>query len=297
MRTIKQPIIFALAALLLAAACKNGQENSDAYGNFEADDLLISSEVGGKLLMFQTEEGQSITKEETIALIDTMPLYLQKKQLESQVASINSRKVNIQTQVGVVRQQKANLERDKTRITNMLKDGAATQKQMDDVTGGIDVFDKQISNIRSQEVALNSEIEVVGAQLAQIQDKLQRCTITSPINGLVLETYKKEGEVVGQGQSLLKVADISSLNLRVYVSGDQLPHIKIGQQVSVLVDDTKTTNQTLQGTISWISSEAEFTPKIIQTKKERVKLVYAVKVKVPNDGTLKIGMPGEIKFQ
>jgi HlyD family secretion protein len=133
--------------------------------------------------------------------------------------------------------------------------------------------------------------------LAQIEDKLNRCKTVAPINGTVLETFKKEGEMVGQGQSLFKLADLTSLNLRVYVSGDQLPHVKIGQKVTVLIDETKKTNSSLQGTVSWISSEAEFTPKIIQTKKERVKLVYAVKVKVPNDGTLKIGMPGEIRFQ
>jgi HlyD family secretion protein len=150
--------------------------------------------------------------------------------------------------------------------------------------------------VRSQDVSLNSEAEVVATQLAQIEDKLNRCKIVSPLTGVVLETYKKEGEMIGQGQSLLKLADLSSLNLRVYVSGDQLPHVKIGQEVTVLIDDTKKTNSTLKGTVSWISAEAEFTPKIIQTKVERVKLVYAMKIKVPNDGSLKIGMPGEIRF-
>lgn len=296
MKTIKQPLIFAIVAFLLMTACNNSGQISDAYGNFEADDVIVSAEVGGKLLIFKTEEGQTIIKDEIVALTDTLQFYLQKKQMESQIASINSRKVSIQTQIAVIQQQKANLERDKNRIANMFKDGAATQKQMDDVTGSIDVFEKQEANVKSQMVSLNSEAEVVVTQLAQMDDKLNRCKSVAPISGTVLETYKKEGEMVGQGQSLFKLADLTSLNLRVYVSGDQLPHIKIGQKVTVIIDDTKKTNSSLEGTVSWISSEAEFTPKIIQTKKERVKLVYAVKVKVPNDGTLKIGMPGEIKL-
>ena len=154
----------------------------------------------------------------------------------------------------------------------MLKDGAATQKQMDDVTGSLAVFDKQIGSTRSQELILSGEMEVVNTQLAQLQDKLNRCRIISPINGLVLERYKKAGELVGQGQSLYRIADVSTLNLRVYVSGDQLPHLKIGQKVQVLIDDTATKNRTMEGTVSWISSEAEFTPKIIQTKVERVRI-------------------------
>jgi HlyD family secretion protein len=296
MKTFKQHLIFAIFASLLMTACNNSGEISDAYGNFEADDVIVSAEVGGKLLNFKIEEGQTIKKDEIVAMTDTLQLYLQKKQMESQIVSITSRKVSIQTQIAVIQQQKANLERDKNRITNMLKDGAATQKQMDDVTGSIDVLEKQEANVKSQLVSLNSEAEVVVTQMAQIEDKLNRCKTVAPISGTVLETYKKEGEMVGQGQSLFKLADLTSLNLRVYVSGDQLPHVKIGQKVTVVIDDTKKTNSSLEGTVSWISSEAEFTPKIIQTKKERVKLVYAVKVKVPNDGTLKIGMPGEIRF-
>ena len=289
MNTIQFSRLTLLGATLLLAACNNNSKVADAYGNFEADEIIVSAENSGKLLTFNTEEGKTITQGEAVALVDTLPLHLQKLQTESQMAAIQSKKGTIQTQIAVIRQQKSNLERDKTRVANMLKDGAATQKQMDDITGNLEVFDKQISNVKSQEVSLNSEADVAVAQLAQITDKLQRCQI-------VLETYKKEGELVNQGQSLFKMADISSLNLRVYVSGDQLPHIKIGQKVKVFIDDTAATNRQLEGTVSWIASEAEFTPKIIQTKKERVKLVYAAKVKVPNDGSLKIGMPGEIRL-
>jgi HlyD family secretion protein len=289
-------MILSLITGLTIFSCNNKKDTSDAFGNFEADDQLVSSEIAGKLLSCNFEEGLTLSKGVEIATVDTVPLVLQVAQLESQLVTIQSRKQSVKSQIAVIEQQKKNLDKDKVRITNMLKDGAATQKQMDDVIGGLDVFDKQISNTKSQDLVLSSETEVVVTQLAQLRDKIARCHILSPINGLVLERYKKAGELVGQGQSLCRVADVSTLNLRVYVSGDQLPHLKIGQKVKVLIDDTSTKNKTLEGTVSWISTEAEFTPKIIQTKVERVKLVYAVKVSVSNDGSLKIGMPGEIKF-
>lgn len=285
-----------LIAGVAILSCNRQKDTSDAYGNFEADDQLVSSEVAGKLLACNFEEGMTLTKGNEIAVVDTVPLVLQVTQLESQMKTIQARKQSVWSQIAVIEQQKKNLEKDKARITNMFKDGAATQKQMDDVNGNLDVFEKQIGSTRTQDQVLSGEADVLVTQLAQLRDKINRCRITAPINGLVLERYKRAGELVGQGQSLCRVADVSALNLRVFVSGDQLPHVKIGQKVKVAVDDTATLNKTLEGTVTWISSEAEFTPKIIQTKVERVKLVYAVKVKVPNDGSLKIGMPGEIKF-
>jgi HlyD family secretion protein len=296
MRTKHINFLMSLMFGLAIISCNSQKNASDAYGNFEADDQLISSEIAGKLLSCSFEEGMILVKGATVATVDSVPLVLQIAQLESQKQTIQARKQSVQTQISVIAQQKKNLEVDKARIVNMLKDGAATQKQMDDITGNLELMDKQMSSTRSQETVLAGETEVVNTQLAQLQDKINRCRIISPIGGLVLEQYKKAGELVGQGQSLCRVADVSTLNLRVYVSGDQLPHLKIGQKVKVLIDDTATKNRTLEGTVSWIASEAEFTPKIIQTKVERVKLVYAVKVKVVNDGTLKIGMPGEIKF-
>jgi HlyD family secretion protein len=296
MRTTKRHIMLALILGLAIISCNNKKDASDAFGNFEADDQLISSEIAGKLLSCSFEEGMTLTKGAEVALVDTIPLLLQISQLESQLVTIQARKQSVKAQMAVVEQQKKNLEVDKARVVSMLKDGAATQKQKDDVTGNLELLDKQKESTRSQELILSGEAEVVNTQLAQLRDKVNRCRIVSPINGLVLERYKKAGELVGLGQSLCRIADVSSLNLRVYVSGDQLPHLKIGQKVKVLIDDTVTKNKSLEGTVSWISSEAEFTPKIIQTKVERVKLVYAVKVRVLNDGVLKIGMPGEIKF-
>jgi HlyD family secretion protein len=281
---------------LFIISCTNKKDASDAFGNFEADDQIVSSEIPGKLLSSNFEEGMTLAKGTEIAVVDTVPLVLQIAQLESQMATIQARKQSVKTQIAVIEQQKQNLEKDRVRIGNMFKDGASTQKQVDDVNGNMEVLSKQIASTRSQETVLSGETKVTDTQLAQLRDKIGRCRILSPINGLVLERYKKTGELVGQGQSLCRIADVSSLNLRVYVSGDQLPHLKIGQKVKVLIDDTVSKNKTLEGTVTWIATEAEFTPKIIQTKVERVKLVYAVKVSVSNDGSLKIGMPGEIKF-
>ena len=296
MRTKKFHLITGLIIGLVIFSCNNQKDASDAFGNFEADDQLVSSEIAGKILSANFEEGMTLKKGAEIAVVDTIPIRLLIAQLESQQVTIKAKKQSVQAQMAVVTQQKKNLEVDKVRILNMLKDGAATQKQKDDVTGNLELLDKQMLSTRSQELILTGEAEGVSTQLAQLQDKLSRCRILSPINGMVLERYKKAGELVATGQSLCRVADVSTLNLRVYVSGDQLPHLKIGQKVKVLIDDTATRNRNLEGTVAWVSSEAEFTPKIIQTKVERVKLVYAVKVTVVNDGFLKIGMPGEIKF-
>lgn len=296
MRTNRILILAGFILSIVLFACNNQKDASDAFGNFEADDQLIASEIAGMLLSCNFEEGVALTKGAEIAVVDTIPILLQISQLKSQLMTIQAKRHNVQAQVSVIEQQKKNLEVDNARVSNMLKDGAATQKQKDDVTGNLDLLEKQMSSIRSQELILFGETEMVKTQQAQLQDKLNRCRIVSPIDGLVLERYKRAGELVTTGQSLCRIADVSTLNLRVYVSGDQLPHLKIGQKVKVLIDDTKTKNTSLEGTVSWVSSEAEFTPKIIQTKVERVKLVYAVKIRVANDGFLKIGMPGEITF-
>ena len=179
----------------------------------------------------------------------------------------------------------------------MLKDGAATQKQLDDITGQIGVLERQIESTRTQYTSVNKELEVLDAQVAATRDVLDRCSVMAPASGTILETYVEQGELAAPGKPLFKIANLDELTLKVYVSGTQLPKVKIGQEVKVLIDKSETENQTLSGRVDWISSEAEFTPKIIQTKEERVKLVYAVKVLVKNDGTLKIGMPGEIRWQ
>ncbi len=192
--------------------------------------------------------------------------------------------------------QKEILEKDFQRLSNMLKDGAATQKQYDDVEGQMVVIDRQVKSHQAQLNSIVAEVAVVDTQIAALEDQLSRCRVRMPVRGTILQKFNQTGELAVAGKPLAKVADLERLYLRAYVSGNQLPNIKIGQKVTVLIDRDKKTNQSLEGTITWIASSAEFTPKIIQTKEERVDQVYAIKVLVLNDGRVKIGMPGEVKF-
>ena len=276
--------------------CQNKIEKSDAFGNFETEPVIVSSESAGKILQFNIDKGQIINPETISAIIDTIQIKLQLLQIDAKKAAVASRKQSTQSQIDVYNEQKKNLEINRSRITKMKKDGAATQKQLDDINGQISIIDKQILSTETQFVAIRKELEVLDSQATMQSDQLKRCTIKPPITGTVLETYAKQGELTSPGKPLYKIANIDELTLKVYISGAQLSKVKIGQLVNVLIDKNETENQILSGTITWISSESEFTPKIIQTKEERVKLVYAVKVSVKNDGTLKIGMPGEVVF-
>ncbi len=281
---------------ILILGCRNETEKSDAFGNFETEPVIVSAESAGKILQFNIEKGQKITPGTVSAIVDTIQIKLKLLQIDAQKAAVNSRKQSIQSQIEVFKEQKKNLKINKARIEKMKKDGAATQKQLDDVNGQISIIDKQILSTKTQFTAISKEIEVLDSQAEMLNDQLNRCMVKPPITGVILETYAKQGELTAPGKPLYKIANISELTLKVYVSGAQLPDIKLGQTVEVLIDKNETENQSLTGIITWISSEAEFTPKIIQTKKERVKLVYAVKVSVKNDGTLKIGMPGEVNW-
>ncbi len=285
-----------LILALLVFGCVPTEEKSDAFGNFESETLIVSSESAGKILQLNIEKGQKIEANFISAIIDTTQIKLKLLQADAQKAAVRSRKQSIQTQIEVFEEQKKNIEVNKSRILKMMKDGATTQKQLDDINGQIRVIDKQVLNIKTQFIAIAKEQEVIDAQKELLIDQLNRCSIKSPVAGLILETYVEQGELTAPGKPLFKIADLNELELKVYVSGAQLPSVKLGQTVDVLIDKTESENQTLSGTVTWISSEAEFTPKIIQTKEERVKLVYAVKVTVKNDGTLKIGMPGEVNF-
>jgi len=266
--------------MLLMISCSDNDNISDAYGNFEATEIIVSA------------EGQGI-----VGIIDTTQLILKKQQAIAQKRAIAVQNQNITAQVEVQEQQKNILQTEQKRVENLLKDGAATQKQMDDINGQIKVVEKSIDAIKSQNPAVFNNIEALDKQIAQLEDMLYKCRIVNPIDGVVLEKYMEARELAAPGKPLYKIADMSKLDLRVYVSGDQLPKIKLGQEVEVLIDKDKDQNTKLQGKVSWISPKAEFTPKIIQTKKERVNLVYAVKINVVNDGSLKIGMPGEVNFK
>lgn len=286
---------YLIIILLFSLAC-NRNERSDAYGNFEAIEVIVSSQANGQLIMLNIEEGMNITVGDIIGLIDTTDLSLKKQQLVSQEGVLNARLKNFDAQVRVQEQQKKNILVDKERVANLLKDGAATQKQMDDISGSFDLIEQQILATRVQKEASGAEMATLKTQVEQVEESINKCFIISPLTGTVLVKYAEAGEITSMGKPVCKMANLDELELKVYISGDQLPYIKIGQTVEVLIDRNQNEFTKLHGTVSWISSKAEFTPKTIQTKKERVNLVYAVKVRVPNDGTLKIGMPGEINF-
>lgn len=292
MKTIK--ILFLL--LIVMASCSSSENLSDAYGNFEVDDVIVSAEANGKLILYSVDEGLQLKQGQLAGLIDTTDLVLKRNQLVAQKTAVSSNIKNLESQIEVQEQQKKNLLIDKNRVENLLKEGAATQKQMDDINGGIDLINSQIASIETQYASIIAEMDVIKTQISQVEESIKKCHIFNPIDGVVLEKYAEQSEITAFGRPLYKIANTDELILRVYISGSQLPDISIGQQVEVLVDRDEKSFRALSGEVSWISDKAEFTPKIIQTKEERVNLVYAVKVRVKNDGSLKIGMPGEINF-
>ena len=274
-------------------SCSNSNGKADGYGNFEATEITVSAENNGKLLQFQVEEGNLLKKDQFVGYIDTIPLSLKKDQLMVSKDVIASKSKGVLSQISVLQAKLKTANTNKTRIENLIKDHAGTQKQLDDINGEIDVIKNQITSIEIQNAPVVNELKNIDVQLQQLDDQIQKSKITNPIEGTVLTKYAEPNEVTAFGKPLYKIADLSTMELRVYVSETQLANIKIGQKVTVKIDAEKTM-KSYDGTISWIASEAEFTPKIIQTKEERVALVYAVKVTVKNDGSLKIGMPAEM---
>jgi HlyD family secretion protein len=292
---MKKLSLFAFSLLALVA-CKTGPKQSDAYGNFEAVETIVSSETAGKLLEMNVKEGDPLEPGQLIALVDTTELNLKKLQTEAQLAASQSKKPNVTAQINVLKAQRQTVAENQQRIAHMFADKAATQQQLDDINGQLNIIDKQIAATNTQFALITSEMDVTQRALDLINEQISKCRITSPIRGTVLETYMETGELATPGKPILKMADLSTLDLKVYVSGAQLPNVKLGSEAKVLIDNGVKDMQSMTGKITWISSESEFTPKIIQTKEERVKLMYAVKVTVPNDGRLKIGMPGEVDF-
>lgn len=286
---------YLILLLILSLACTRNNR-SDAYGNFEAIEVIVSSQANGQVISLNIEEGMDVTLGDTIGLIDTIDMSLKKEQLIRQEGVLLARLRNFDSQVRVQEQQRKNILVDKERVANLLKDGAATQKQMDDITGSLDLLEQQILATEVQKEAVRAEMATLETQVRQVEETLSKCYIVSPLSGTVLVKFAEAGEITGMGKPICKIANLDELELKVYISGDQLPYLKLGQAVEVLIDKNKKDFSALQGTVSWISSKAEFTPKTIQTKKERVNLVYAAKVRVPNDGAMKIGMPGEINF-
>lgn len=285
-----------LIAAAVLAGCKDKTGEADAYGNFEATEVTISAETSGRILKFDPAEGTEILKGAEIALVDTTLFHLQKAEIDAGMKSVRTRISSINAQNEILEQQIANIRVNIHRIENMLKDDAATKKQYDDLTGQVAVLEKQMAANNTQKASIAAELSVYDSKKATLNEQVARSSVKSPLNGTLIEKYAEAGEMTAAGKPLAKIADMSVIKLKVYVAGSQLGKIKTGQGCTVRIDDGEKGYKTFTGTVSYISEKAEFTPKIIQTKEERVTLVYAVTIDVRNDGSMKSGMPGEAIF-
>lgn len=285
---------------MFLVSCEESDSAFDASGTFEAVEVMVSSQVAGILESFDADEGMTAREGQLLGVVDSTQLYLKKKQLLAQIEAILSRRPHVATQLAAYRVQLEAAEREHKRIQSLFRAEAATQKQVDDASAQLAVIRRQMEAHRSSlditSLGLVSETLPLSAQVEQLDDQLQRVRIINPIDGTILTRYAEAHELVTPGKPLYKVADMSTLQLRAYISGNQIPLVKLNQQVRVFVDDGSGGYNEFPGTIAWISSKAEFTPKTIQTKDERADLVYAMKVRVKNDGSLKIGMYGEVKL-
>lgn len=282
--------------LLFLGGCNRNNHLSDAYGNFEATEVLVSAEENGRLLSLSANEGDVVEGGQLLGIIDTTMLVLKREQLKaSQYAlEVSERQVD---NTAAVQQAKLDLmQKELDRVKAMLADEAVTQQRFDQVEGEFIIAQRQLSQIQVQKEQVRAEMEVLAAQINALNEQVTRCRVVAPVGGTVLQKYAETGEMTGAGQPLFKVADIAYMLLRAYIAGSQLGDVAIGQQVEVLIDKGEDDYHRLEGTVTWVAQSAEFTPKIIQTKEERVDLVYAIKVRVANDGRLKIGMPGEVVF-
>ncbi|MEZ4883346.1 MAG: HlyD family efflux transporter periplasmic adaptor subunit [Chitinophagales bacterium] len=287
--------------LLALTSCKEKAAVSDAYGNFEATTVMVSSESNGRLLFLKATEGETLKAGTLVAIVDTTQLHLQRKQIEASMGVLPKKLQTTFADIEVLNRQKTNLVRERDRVSRLLAKKAATPKQLDDLNGEIAVVEQRINAIQSQTKTANrgilAEKEPMLAQIAMVNEQIRKSYIYNPIDGMVLTKLSEPSEVVGMGTPLYRIGQLDTMTLRMYVSAVQLQQLKLGQELEVLVDSGVEDFRTLKGTVSWIAEQAEFTPKTIQTKEDRVNLVYAVKVEVPNpDGFLKIGMPAEVNF-
>jgi|SRR4051812_15700953 len=289
-----------LVSMIVLTSCSDKKANFDASGTFEAEETIISSEVSGTIKQFDVEEGQTLNANQLIGFIDSTQLFLKKKQLQAQIRALLSKRPDVSTQLASLEEQQAATEKEQKRISNLVKADAATTKQLDDVNTQLEVIKKQIDAQKSMlgisSQGISNDAVPLQIQIEQTQDQLSKCRIINPVNGTVLGKYAETNEMTAPGKPLYKIADLHTMILRVYVTGNQLPTLKLNQEVKVLTDDGKGGFKEASGKITWINDKAEFTPKTIQTKDERANMVYAIKVNVINDGSYKIGMYGEIKF-
>lgn len=298
---MKSRNLLGLCSLLaLFSACGNGAPKYDATGTFETTEVLVSAEASGRLLYFDIEEGMLLKAGEEVGVVDTIQFYLKKLQLEASLKSVEEQRPDILKQVAATKEQISAAQRERNRVANLLKVGAANQKQLDDAEDQLEVLRKQLvaqnSTLSNSHQSLTWQSSSVGIQVAQVEDQLKKCHITSPITGTVLAKYAEAGELTAMGTPLFKVADTEQMYLRAYITSEQLSQVKLGQKVTVFSDYGTDEHKQYPGVVTWISDTSEFTPKTILTKNERANLVYAVKIAVHNDGLLKIGMYGGVEF-
>lgn len=291
-------LIYIISILCLVSCSK--KTNYDAQGSFEATEIIVSSEATGKILNFDITEGDIIKADSTIGVIDSLQLHLQRKQLSAQLSALLSSRPDKEKQVASLREQITTQKREFQRIENMLREGAATQKQYDDIKAQITILENQLSatlsTLDNNTASINDNAVALEAQIAALDDRIAKCYISSAVNGTVLSKYAEAGELAAIGKPLMKVADLENIYLRAYFTSAQLSKVNLGNEVTVTADFGGNERYNYVGKITWISSESEFTPKNIQTKDSRANLVYAVKIAVKNDGRLKIGLAGEVKL-
>lgn len=298
---MQRTIFLSLMTAATLAACSKDKSTFDATGTFEATEVIVSAGTAGKIVQMQVDEGQSIEANALAAIVDTTQLYLKKMQVQAQIKAVLSREPDIPSQLAALQEQIRVANQEKKRSANLVQAGVAPQKQLDDINNQIAVLEKQLDAqrtiLQTNTGAIYAEVDPLTQQVAQLDDQLDQSRVLNPIKGTVLVTYAEQGEYTAPGKALYKVADLRNMQLRAYISGNQLPLIKLGQSVKVMVDNGTDGYTEHKGTLEWISEKAEFTPKSIMTQDERSNLVYAIRIAVPNDGSIKIGMYGEVIFQ
>ncbi len=293
-------MFFWAAGMAGLVSCSSGSSDFDASGTFEATEVVVSAECQGKILRMDITEGQALHEGDEAGTVDSVQLTLRREQLVSGMNAVRSRLADSGIQLSVFEQQIETAVREKNRIENLLKSEAANRKQLDDITAQIALLEKQLAAYKSTldkgNQSMLDEIESFRIQIRQVDDQIEKCTIRSPVAGRVLVKYAEKGEYVTPGKPLFRIADTDNMFLRAYITSDQISVTRIGDEVRIITDSGKDSSREYRGSIVWVSDMAEFTPKTVQTRDERANLVYAVKVSVKNDGYLRIGMYGELKF-
>ncbi len=286
--------------VLLAASCVEGNKAYDASGVFESTEVTVSAEGNGKILSLDLQEGDRLEAGQIVGCIDTVQLHLSEIQLEASRRAVGSGRLDISRQIAALESQIGKQRQELDRFTKLEKAGASNRKQVEDIQAQIETLERQLAaqkeSLNSSNRNVSGQADALEAQIEQIRDRIRKCVITSPVAGTVLAKYSEAGEFAALGRALFKVADIDNIRLRAYITADQLTTLKLGQQVRVFADQGSSGRKEYAGTLIWISDKAEFTPKTIQTRDERANLVYAVKIAVENDGLIKLGMYGDIKF-